>query len=78
MRAQAYDGDRLIGAIVNKAEFRQRNQRVRGYVAMLAVEKEYRKNGLGQRLALTGLQAMCESCDEVRYLAGRLPILAIF
>lgn len=56
---------RLVGAIVNKAELRQRTQRVRGYVAMLAVERPYRRGGLGRRLAATGLQAMCMECDEV-------------
>ena len=47
-------------------ELRARTGRRRGYVAMLAVEKEYRQHGLGRRLAATGLQAMCEVCDEVR------------
>lgn len=61
----AHDGDRLVGAIVNKAELRAKTQRMRGYVAMLAVEKAYRRSGLGRRLAATGLQAMCEVCDEV-------------
>jgi len=66
----AYDGARLVGAIVNKAELRPRTGRRRGYVAMLAVEKAYRRHGLGRRLAATGLQAMCEVCDEVRALVA--------
>jgi len=67
----AYDGERLVGVIISKAEFRQRNGRVRGYVAMLAVESEYRGRGLGSRLAATGLQALCAKCDEVRAGEGR-------
>lgn len=61
----AYDGERLVGVMINKAEFRVRNGRMRGYVAMLAVESEYRGRGLGSRLAATGLQALCAKCDEV-------------
>ena len=60
---QAHEGGRLIGAVVGKAELHK--GRLRGYVAMLAVEKEYRMHGLGLRLAALAIDAMAETCDEI-------------
>ena len=62
--AHASDGA-LVGAIVCKSEFRERSQRTRGYVAMLAVEKAYRRCGLGRRLALEALHRMSATCNEL-------------
>ena len=60
----ASDGAR-VGAIVCKSELRERSQRTRGYVAMLAVEKAYRRCGLGRRLALEALHRMSATCSEL-------------
>jgi len=43
---QAVDGDRCIGAIVCKLD-RHKGCMRRGYIAMLAVDHEYRKLGIG-------------------------------
>jgi len=43
---QAMDGDRCIGAIVCKLD-RHKGCMRRGYIAMLAVDHEYRKQGIG-------------------------------
>ena len=56
---------RLVGAVISKSEMRPRSQRVRGYVAMLAVEKEFRRAGLGRALAVEVLHRMAASCDEL-------------
>ena len=61
--AQAHEGGRLVGAVVGKAEPHKGRQR--GYVAMLAVEKEYRMHGLGLRLAALAINKMAETCDEI-------------
>lgn len=61
--AQAHEGGRLVGAVVGKAEPHKGRQR--GYVAMLAVEKEYRMHGLGLRLAALTINKMAETCDEI-------------
>jgi len=56
---------RLVGAVICKSELRPRSQRVRGYVAMLAVDKEFRRAGLGRLLAVEVLHRMAASCDEL-------------
>ena len=43
---QAMDGDRCIGAIVCKLD-RHKGCMRRGYIAMLAVDHEYRRLGIG-------------------------------
>jgi len=43
---QAVDGDRCVGAIVCKLD-RHKGCMRRGYIAMLAVDHEYRKLGIG-------------------------------
>jgi peptide alpha-N-acetyltransferase len=60
---QAYDGSVLIGAVIGKAE--QHKGRLRGYIGMLAVEREYRKHGLGLQLAARVVDAMTRTCDEI-------------
>lgn len=54
-----------MGVIVCKEETRPRTRRVRGYVAMLAVESDCRRCGLGRALAVEALRRMAVSCDEV-------------
>jgi peptide alpha-N-acetyltransferase len=67
--ADAADGagaaPRLLGVIICKAEVRPRTGRVRGYVAMLAVEKDARRSGLGRELAVQVLHRMAPDCDEL-------------
>jgi peptide alpha-N-acetyltransferase len=60
----AADG-RLLGVVICKAEVRPRTARVRGYVAMLAVEKDARRGGLGRELAVQVLHRMAPDCDEL-------------
>lgn len=55
----------LVGAVVCKAEVRPRTGRVRGYVAMLAVEKTVRRVGLGRELAVQVLRRLAPDCDEL-------------
>jgi peptide alpha-N-acetyltransferase len=55
----------LVGAIICKSEQRERTRRERGYVAMLAVEKAYRRCGVGRRLALEALNRMAATCEEL-------------
>ena len=38
---------------------------MRGYIAMLAVQKEYRSQGLGLRLASVAISKMAETCDDI-------------
>lgn len=44
---QAMDGDNCVGAIVCKLDM-HKNMVRRGYIAMLAVEKEYRRQKIGK------------------------------
>jgi ribosomal protein S18 acetylase RimI-like enzyme len=60
---QAHAGERLVGAIISKKE--PKGLRMRGYVAMLVVDPEYRKCGIGMRLAALAISRMRETCDEV-------------
>lgn len=62
---QAHAGDRLVGAIVSKAEPTKAG-RLRGYIAMLVVDPDFRKGGIGMRLAAHTISKMRETCDEVR------------
>lgn len=43
---QALDGDKYVGAIVCKQD-EHKGKSIRGYIAMLAVDKEYRGRGIG-------------------------------
>ncbi len=64
----AHCGDRMVGAIVSKADMK--NGRMRGYVAMLVVDPDFRKAGIGMRLAVHSINKMRETCDEVGFRVG--------
>ncbi|XP_022112372.1 N-alpha-acetyltransferase 30 [Pieris rapae] len=54
-----------IGAIVCKLDM-HRNVVKRGYIAMLAVDKKYRKRGIGSKLVQKAIQVMIDdNADEV-------------
>ncbi|KAJ3010862.1 UNVERIFIED_CONTAM: N-alpha-acetyltransferase 30 [Siphonaria sp. JEL0065] len=54
-----------VGVIVCKLDL-HRNNRKRGYLAMLAVKTEYRKRGIGSKLIQRAIQGMIEEdADEV-------------
>ncbi|XP_045499707.1 N-alpha-acetyltransferase 30-like [Colias croceus] len=56
---------KCIGAIVCKLDM-HRNVVKRGYIAMLAVDKRYRKRGIGSRLVQKAIQVMInDNADEV-------------
>ena len=56
--------DKLVGTIVGRIDVRRGVKR--GYIAMLVVDKEIRKNGLGSRLLEMQLsEFMRLECDEV-------------
>lgn len=59
------DGDKYIGAIVCKLDLHKKMVR-RGYIAMLAVDENYRKKKIGSSLVLRAIKAMIEGdADEV-------------
>ncbi|KAJ9506562.1 hypothetical protein QJQ45_004619 [Haematococcus lacustris] len=60
-----YDGDRPLGCVVCKMDV-HREQAMRGYVAMLVVDKAYRGHGIGSELVKRSIQSMIEGgCEEV-------------
>ncbi|KAL0482844.1 N-alpha-acetyltransferase [Acrasis kona] len=62
-----YHEDKIIGAIVCKADVHNsvRQKTRRGYIAMLAVDKGYRKRGLGSQLIQKAIEGMIiDGCDE--------------
>ncbi|KAI9323094.1 putative acyltransfersase [Dichotomocladium elegans] len=60
----AMDGQRCVGVIICKLD--QHRERKRGYIAMLAVAKEYRKRAIGTTLVQMAIRAMKEQdADEV-------------
>ncbi|KAG1659543.1 hypothetical protein FOA52_016166 [Chlamydomonas sp. UWO 241] len=60
----AYDGDRAFGVVISKMDMHK--DRMRGYVAMLVVDKAYRGKGAGSELAKMAIQEMIrDGCDEV-------------
>jgi peptide alpha-N-acetyltransferase len=62
---QAKHQGEIIGVIVCKLE-RHKNSRMRGYIAMLAVEKSFRKQGIGSALVQrVGERMKFQSADEV-------------
>lgn len=71
----AHSGDKLVGLILCKAE-KSKRERMRGYIAMLAVDPAYRKRGLGSKLVVAAVQRMAEACDEVSGRAVQMPPLA--
>lgn len=58
---------KIIGAIVGRetVKFEDDVKKVRGYIAMLVVLKEYRKRGVGKRLAVDLINEMKKTCTEV-------------
>lgn len=64
----AMDEDRVIGAIVCKLDVHKQNSK-RGYIAMLAVDENYRRRKIGSNLVLQSLRAMAsEDADEVKFV----------
>lgn len=58
------DGE-LIGVIVSKTE-PHRDVRMRGYIGMLAVKKEYRGRGIAKSLVRSSIEEMIgQGCDEI-------------
>ncbi|KAK2107122.1 N-alpha-acetyltransferase 30 [Saguinus oedipus] len=58
-------GEECVGAIVCKLDMHKRMFR-RGYIAMLAVDSKYRRNGIGTNLVKKAIYAMVEGdCDEI-------------
>ena len=55
----ACDGDKIIGSVV--CEIKERKGRLRGYIAMLSVDPEYRRRGIAQDLVLQCLRVMQEA-----------------
>lgn len=61
----AMDEDKCVGAIVCKLDMHKKMVR-RGYIAMLAVDSEYRRKKIGSHLVLKAIKAMiADDCDEV-------------
>lgn len=57
---------RCVGAIVGKTEAHASTERVRGYIAMLAVQKDYRRRLIGSRLVELVIDTMIDDgCSEV-------------
>ncbi|XP_014320732.2 N-alpha-acetyltransferase MAK3 [Myotis lucifugus] len=62
---KAVVGEECVGAIVCKLDMHKKMFR-RGYIAMLAVDSKYRRNGIGTNLVKKAIYAMVEGdCDEV-------------
>lgn len=61
----AMDGEKCVGAIVCKLDMHKKLVR-RGYIAMLAIDSEYRRKKIGSHLVLKAIKAMiADECDEV-------------
>lgn len=61
----AYDGDHCFGTVVCKMDI-HREQMLRGYLAMLVVEKPYRSLGTGTELVKLSIAEMNKGqCEEV-------------
>lgn len=58
-------GSKCIGAIVCKLDLHKKMSK-RGYIAMLAVDENYRNQQIGSRLVLKSIEAMArEDADEI-------------
>jgi ribosomal protein S18 acetylase RimI-like enzyme len=58
------DGDKYVGVIICKLD--RHKDRLRGYIAMLAVSKTHRKMSIGSNLVKQAIRAMKEmNADEV-------------
>jgi N-alpha-acetyltransferase 30 len=60
---QAHLDGVLVGAILCKSQLTK--GRLRGYVAMFAVDSSVRKLGIGRELAAAALSRMASSCDDI-------------
>ena len=64
-RPEPEGGRKLVGVVINKLEV-HRDGPMRGYIAMLAVEGEYRGKGIATDLVLKAVEAMkAEDADEI-------------
>ncbi|GAX83570.1 hypothetical protein CEUSTIGMA_g10995.t1 [Chlamydomonas eustigma] len=60
----AYDGDKAFGTVVCKMDVHR--DHMRGYVAMLVVDKAYRGKGAGSELVKMAIREMIQNgCEEV-------------
>ncbi|EDW92839.1 N-alpha-acetyltransferase 30 [Drosophila yakuba] len=76
----ALDGDRYVGVIVCKLEA-TREGLLQGYIAMLAVDVEYRKRGIGKALSEMAIEAMAMKDAAMIVLETELsnkPALALY
>ena len=56
----------MVGVIVGKLDFHKSHGKLRGYIAMLAVDKNYRKQGIGSQLVIkVGQTMMISGAQEV-------------
>jgi peptide alpha-N-acetyltransferase len=55
----AIDNGKIIGSVV--CEIKERKRKLRGYIAMLSVEPEYRRRGIAQDLVMQALLVMQEA-----------------
>ena len=60
----ARSGGKVIGAVVCQKERRKKTGAVRGYIAMLAVDDEHRKKGIGRTLVVEVIRRMCADAEE--------------
>ena len=60
---KALDVDRCVGAIVCKVHAYE-DSLIRGYIAMLAVDKEYRRQGIGEYHQLSLSCSLCSRADQ--------------
>ncbi|KAI9217165.1 acyl-CoA N-acyltransferase [Blastocladiella britannica] len=57
---------RMIGVVVAKVDVRPKDGTRRGYIGMLAVDRGYRRHGLGSRLVQRVIERMRDDgCDEI-------------
>lgn len=60
--------DKIIGSIVSKLDYQPKSdsKKLRGYIAMLAVDVDHRRLGLGRKLVMRTIESMRASgADEV-------------
>ncbi|EDQ85413.1 uncharacterized protein MONBRDRAFT_29305 [Monosiga brevicollis MX1] len=61
----AYDGDRMVGVVICRLTH-HKSGTLRGYIGMLAVDKDYRKRGIGSALTRQALETMRNmEADEI-------------
>lgn len=75
---QAMDKEKCIGAVVCKLDIHKKMIK-RGYIAMLAVDKDYRRKNIGSNLVLRCIKAMaCDAADEVIIFSTFSPLNLFF